>query len=311
MQISLDMFAPIVTLPNGWQLDAGGAIDTAGAVIAILVAGTLLIRVTHVFARGVVRALMARDSLVGTASELTAVEMKKRQDTIEALVVNVVRFFVLVIAGLMVLEAIFPRLDIGPAIAGLGVAGIAVGLGTQSLVRDYLNGALILLENQFAIGDVVNVAGIGGVVEDFTLRRTTLRDQNGTLHSVPNGQISIASNLTRGWARVNEQVRVVYGTDITKARQVINQLGLDMAADPELAARILEAPHVERVQELGDQAVVLLVLGKVVASSQWAIAGEFRSRLLVALHAAGIEMPQTVALAVPSTPTGTGGPLGG
>jgi len=301
MQVWLDSLGTTLTLPNGWTFDAGTWIDGAASVLVIVVAGWLLVRLAHAFARGAVKALMARESVAGSVTELSTAEMKKRQDTIEALVVNVVRVFVILIAGLMILERIF-GLDIGPAVAGLGIVGVAVGLGTQSLVRDYLNGALILLENQFSIGDVVNVAGIGGVVEDFSLRRTTLRDLNGTVHTIPNGQITVASNLTRTWARVNEQVRVVYGTDVDLARRVIDEIGAEMAADPSLSGQILEPLHVERVNELTDRGVTLLVLGKVAASSQWAVAGEFRSRLLEAFRAAGIEMPQTVVLAASGTP---------
>ncbi len=203
----------------------------------------------------------------------------------------------------MILQTAFTA-DIGPAVAGLGIAGIAVGLGTQHLVRDYLNGALILIENQFAIGDVVNVANIGGTVEDFTLRRTVLRDLNGTVHTIPNGEITIASNLTRAWARVNERVQVVYGSDIERATRVINQIGKDMADDPDWGPQILEAPHVERVNELGERGVVLLVLGKVRAASQWSVAGELRRRLLIAFAEHGISMPQGVVLSGPNTPTG-------
>jgi moderate conductance mechanosensitive channel len=307
MQAFLDSLGSVLTLPNGWQIDLAGTPETLLAVAAILFAGWLLVRLAHVFARGTVRALMSRESSAGTAGELSVAEMKKRQDTIEALVVSVVRFFVLLIAGLMVLERVF-RLDIGPAVAGLGVAGVAVGLGTQSLVRDYLNGALILLENQFAIGDVVKVAGISGMVEDFTLRRTTLRDLDGTVHTVPNGQITVASNLTRTWARVNETIRVVYGTDLQTAHRVVDRVGAEMAADPALAGSVLEPLHVDRVSELGERGVALLVLGKVAAASQWTVASEFRTRILAAFHAEGIEMPQTVVLAGPNTPTaGTAG----
>jgi small conductance mechanosensitive channel len=246
---------------------------------------------------------MSRDDGDGATPEVTAADLRKRQDTIETLAVNFVRFFVFVIAALMILETTF-RLDIGPAIAGLGIAGIAVGLGTQHLVRDYLNGALILIENQYARGDVVNIAGIGGTVEDFTLRRTTLRDLNGTVHTIPNGEITVASNLTRAWARVNERVQVVYGTDVAKVTRVIDQLGQDMADDPDWGPQILEAPHVERVNELGEHGIVLLVLGKVRAASQWSTAGEFRRRLLVAFAENGIAMPQGVIFSGPNTPTG-------
>ena len=127
-------------------------------------------------------------------------------------------------------------LDIGPAIAGLGVVGIAVGFGAQTLVRDYLNGALILVENQFSKGDVVRLAGVDGTVEDFNLRRTTLRDLDGVVHTVPNGEIKVASNLTRVWARINQDVTVAYGTDIDKAIEVVDAVGREIAERPDLEA---------------------------------------------------------------------------
>jgi small conductance mechanosensitive channel len=280
-----------VTTPWGGSLDAGPYVALAAAILGILVAAAIIIRLTHVFVRGIVRALLNRENVEGTAHELTAAELKKRQDTIETLVVNVVRFFVVVIAALMVLETAF-RLDVGPAIAGLGIIGIAVGLGTQSLVRDYLNGALVLIENQYSIGDVVKIAGVSGKVEDFTLRRTTLRDQDGAVHTVPNGLIAVATNLTREWARVNEDVRVVYGTDIDKATAVVDRVGRELASEPDWSPRILEVPRVERVSQLGQFGVTLKVLGTVRASEQWAVSGELRRRLLAAFAENGIEMPQ-------------------
>jgi small conductance mechanosensitive channel len=244
------------------------------------------------FVRGIAGALLNRESLEGTAQELSAAELKKRQDTIETLAVNVIRFFVVVIAALMILEGPL-RLDVAPAIAGLGIAGIAIGLGTQNLVRDYLNGALILVENQYAKGDVVRIAGVSGKVEDFTLRRTTLRDQDGTVHTVPNGQVTVASNLTRVFARVNQDVRVAYGTDIEQATAVVNRVGRELADDADWGPRILEAPQVERVSALGELGVTLKILGTVRASEQWAVGGELRKRLLAAFQENGIEIPHT------------------
>ena len=124
----------------------------------------------------------------------------------------------------MILSAL--ELDVGPAVAGLGVIGVAVGFGAQSLVRDYLNGALILIENQYSIGDVVEIAGVSGAVEDFSLRRTTLRDLSGVVHTVPNGEVKVASNRTRTWARINQNITVAFGTDIDKAIQVHGAGGL-------------------------------------------------------------------------------------
>ena len=292
---NLLLFSTDVTLhmPNGadWTIDAGAVAGTIGAILAIVVVSAVVIRVAHIFVRGIARALLNRENVEGAAQALTAPELKRRQDTIESLGVNVIRFFVVVIAGLMVLETAF-RLDIGPAIAGLGIAGIAVGLGTQHLVRDYLNGALILVENQYAKGDVVRIAGVSGVVEDLTLRRTTLRDQDGTVHTVPNGEVTVASNLTRVFARVNQDVQVVYGTNIEKATEVVDGIGRDMAGDPEWGPRILEAPHVDRVSALGELGVTLKILGTVRASEQWAVGGELRKRLLAGFTEAGVEIPQ-------------------
>ena len=282
----------IITPPwGGAALHLGGAIHAGAAVVAILVIAFVLIRLAHVFVRGTARALLSREKLEGTARELTALELKKRQDTIETLAANVIRFFVSIIALLMILEAGF-GLDIGPAIAGLGIAGIAIGLGTQHLVRDYLNGALIMLENQYAIGDVVKIAGVTGQVEDFTLRRTTLRDAEGTVHTVPNGEITVASNLTRVFARVNEDVQVVYGTDLDRATVIVDKVGRELADEPNWGPRILEAPHVDSVSALGEYGVTLRIAAKVRASEQWDVASELRKRILKAFAASRIEIAQ-------------------
>ena len=304
----MDLNDPTVTLPwAGATLHVGGALWAGARVVAILIVAAIVIRLAHVFVRGIARALLSRENLEGTAQEISAVEIKKRQDTIEALGVNVIRFFVAVIASLMILEEV-TALDIGPAIAGLGVAGIAIALGTQNLVRDYMNGALILIENQYAKGDVVRIAGVSGKVEDFTLRRTTLRDQDGTVHTVPNGEITVASNLTHVFAHVNQDVSVVYGTDIERATTVVNRVGQELADDPDWGPRILEAPRVERVSALAEFGVTLKILGKVRASEQWAVGGELRKRLLSAFQESGIEIPQPQRVVLAQAPAPDGQP---
>ena len=194
----------------------------------------------------------------------------------------------MIIAGLMILGQL--GLDIGPAVAGLGVVGIAVGFGAQFLVRDYLNGSLILIENQFARGDVVRIAGVEGTVEDFTLRRTTLRDLDGVVHTVPNGEIHVASNLTRVWSRINQDVTVAYGTDIETAIGVVDAVGREMAGDPVWKRRVLEAPRVERISELGETGVTLKILGTVRAADQWAAAGRLPPAPARGVPASGIEI---------------------
>jgi small conductance mechanosensitive channel len=256
----------------------------------IVVVAFVLVRASRLFVHGIVKALMDREATEGTAQELSAVELQKRMDTLDGLGANVLQFFIVIIAGLMVLRSF--GLDIGPAVAGLGVVGVAVGFGAQNLVRDYLNGALILIENQFSKGDVIRAAGVSGTVEDFSLRRTTLRDLDGVVHTVPNGEIVVASNLTRVWSRINLDVTVAYGTDIDRATAVVDDVGKTMAADPAWKRRVLEAARVDRVAALGEYGVTLKILGTVRAPDQWAAAGELRKRLLAAFNEHGIEIPR-------------------
>lgn len=271
--------------------------DPVLPILLIAVLTYVLIRFARTAVHGLVKALLDREASEGTAQELSAVEIKKRMDTLDSLITNAIRAFILLIALVMVLGEL--ELDIAPAIAGLGIVGIAVGFGAQSLVRDYFNGALILIENQFSRGDVVTIAGVSGAVEDFSMRRTTLRDLNGVVHTVPNGEIRVASNQTRVWARINQDVTVAYGTDIEKATRVVNDVGHAMLADPAWRRRIMEAPHVERIEALGEYGITLKVLGLVRAPEQWAAGGELRKRLLAAFATHGIEIPrpQRVVLA--------------
>lgn len=271
--------------------------DPVLPILFIVVAVLVLVRASRLFVRGIVKALMDREATEGTAQELSAVELTKRMSTLDQLGGNVLRFFVLIIGGLMILQSL--GLEIGPAVAGLGIVGVAVGFGAQNLVKDYLNGALILIENQFSKGDVIRVAGVSGTVEDFSLRRTTLRDLDGVVHTVPNGEISVASNLTRVWARINQDVTVAYGTDIDRAIEVVDTVGREMASDPAWKRRVLETPRVDRVAALAEYGVTLKILGTVRATEQWAAAGELRKRLLAAFREHGIEIPrpQRVVLA--------------
>ncbi len=266
-------------------------------ILVIVVVAFIALRLARLFVHGVLKTLIDREATEGTAQELSAVEVKKRMDTLDALGGTVLQFFIVAIAGLMVLGAL--GLNIGPAIAGLGIVGIAIGFGAQSLVRDYLNGALILIENQYSKGDVVTLAGVSGTVEDFSLRRTTLRDLDGVVHTVPNGQVLVASNRTRTWARINQDITVAYGTDIDEATRVVEQLGKQMAADPVWRRRILEPPRVERVEAINEGGVTLKILGTVRASEQWAAGGEFRKLLLEAFARNGIQLPGSPPIAVP------------
>ncbi len=237
-------------------------------------------------------------------SLMTTADLERRMKTLQTLASRLVTVVIALIALLMILSRF--QVDIGPAIAGFGVIGIAVGFGAQTLVRDWLSGIFIVIENQYSVGDVVSIAGVDGVVEAFSLRRTVLRNLDGTVHTVPNGQIVVASNMTRGWARVNMDVSVAYDTDIEKASGVINRVGEEMQADPAWADKILEPPKVMRVNALGDSAVALKVLGQVLPAQQWAVAGELRKRILTAFARESIEIPFPHQVLISRTSDGGG-----
>jgi small-conductance mechanosensitive channel len=282
-------------------------IQTAGKVAVLLIITYLALRGARIFIRGLVKALVDREATEGTAQELSAVELTKRMDTLDALGSRVLQGFILIIASITILGEI--GVNIAPAVAGLGVVGIAVGFGAQTLVRDYFNGALILIENWFSLGDVVTVAGVTGTVEDLSLRRTTLRDLDGTVHVVPNSEIHVASNRTRTWARINEDVTVTYDTDVDTAIAVVDRVGEQMRDDPVWKRRVLEPPRVDRVEALAEFGVTLKILGSVRAIDQWSAGGEFRKRLLAAFAEDGIDIasPQRVILtAAPAATAGNG-----
>jgi small conductance mechanosensitive channel len=269
--------------------DLPNSLDIGLKVLLVAVAALAAFLVVRTGIRVGIRHLLDRSSAESGGDVLPPAELERRVTTIGRLLVRVAGAVLAVIAGLMVLNLF--GIDIGPAVAGLGVVGIAVGFGAQTLVKDWLAGIFVVLENQYSQGDVVRLAGVDGVVEDFSLRRTTLRDLDGTVHTVPNGQITVASNMTRLWARVNLDVGVAYDTDIDRAVEIIDRVGAELHADPEWGERMIEAPTVARVNALDDSAVTLKVLGQVRAAQQWAVTGELRKRILDAFGREGIEIP--------------------
>ncbi len=217
------------------------------------------------------------------------IEIQKRIDTLSHVIYNTA----LVVVAVLVVITLLPEfgLNAAPLIAGLGLVGLAVGFGAQNLVKDVINGIFILVENQYGRGDVVTIAGISGVVEDMNLRRTVLRDLDGTVHFVPHSDIVTASNLTKGYSRVNLNVGVAYDTDLDHAIEVINRVGKEMADDPLLAKSIKDPPHVLRVDNLGDSSIDLKVIGDTMPLAQWTVMGEFRLRIKKAFDKEGIVIP--------------------
>lgn len=256
------------------------------AIVVVVLAAQLAIR--HASTAGI-RRVLERRATAREQTPATEIELNQRIDTLQRLTVRVSGIILLVIAVLMVLGLF--EINIAPALAGLGVVGIAVGFGAQALFRDWLAGIFIIIENQYSVGDVVTVGGVSGLVEDISMRRTLLRDLDGAVHTVPNGEITVASNLTSDWSRVNIDIGVAYDTDIERATEVIDRIGIEMSEDDAWKARLLDPPAVLRVNALDDSAVTLKVLGRVLPGEQWGVAGELRRRILVAFASAGVEIP--------------------
>ncbi len=215
--------------------------------------------------------------------------MKKRADTIQYVFMGLGKILIILFVAFMILSEL--NVPIGPILAGLGIVGIAVGFGAQYLIRDLIAGVFILMENQYRVGDVARVADIAGLVEDITLRKTVLRDLDGIVHHVPNGEIKVASNYTRHFSRVNLDVSVAYGTDLDHAIAVINRVGQELAEEPDWNWRIRTIPQVLRVNKLGDSGIDIKILGDVKPIEQWNVMGELRYRLKKAFDAEGIEIP--------------------
>jgi small conductance mechanosensitive channel len=185
---------------------------------------------------------------------------------------------ILVIAFLMSMSVL--RLDIGPAIAGLGIIGLALSLGTQNLVRDYVAGAFVLIENQYSKGDIVSIANQTGTVEDISLRRTVLRSEDGTVHFVPHGLIQTASNLSRSWAGIRLDLPVPYEEDLAAVTEAVDRAGERLAEDPRWRNAIFDKPHVAHVERLAEAGLTIHVKGSVAALHRQTAPGVLRGLIL-------------------------------
>lgn len=263
---------------NGWLGDHG-----VNLAVILFITIVLLLGIDFITPRFITRSV--RNSGVGQTEE----ELQKRSDTLISVMVTTLQIVILLIFVIMILSE--QGIDITAIIASAGVVGIAVGFGAQSLVKDILAGLFIILENQYRKGDVVNIAGKSGLVEEINLRRTILRDMDGITHVVPNSAITVASNYTKFWSRVNLDISVSYDTDLDFAMSVINRVGQELAEDPQWASAILTPPRALRVNNFGDSGIDIKVLGETKPVRQWEVMGEFRLRLKREFDKEGIEIP--------------------
>ena len=201
----------------------------------------------------------------------------KQVRTLASVITSVGVFIILFVAALELLPLF--GFDLGPLLASAGVAGLAIGFGAQTLVKDFINGFFILLDNQYDIGDKVSIAGVKGVVEDMSLRRTTLRDDDGTVHVVPNSQITIVSNLTRDWSQVAMRVVVAYSEPSDRVIKLLEQIGEDLRHDPGYEKLILSDVDVPGIDRIGNGEAEYLMLLKTRPNQQFAVSRELRRRI--------------------------------
>ena len=216
-------------------------------------------------------------------------EDERRIETLARMFRYVATVLIALVAGMLVLSEL--GISIAPFLGAAGVVGIAVGFGAQSLVKDFFSGFFMLLENQIRVGDAVELAGKLGVVEALTLRNTVLRDNEGNVHYIPNGEITVVTNKSRGYAFALIDVGVAYRGDLDEVYAVIRATAAELRADAGMGAKILEDIEIQGVQDWADSAVIIRCRIKTVALEQWAVRRVFLERLKKAFDVHGIEIP--------------------
>ena len=262
-----------------WLLEHG-TINIITIVVSYLIYRVLKIAIPEV----VVRSVKVRGK-----GRRAREELAKRSDTLSHIITGTAGAIIAIMASFMILSDL--GVNIAPLLAGAGIAGLAIGFGAQSLIKDLISGLFILLEDQYNKGDVVRVAGIAGTVEEVNMRRTVLRDLNGIVHSIPNGEVTTASNYTKDWSRVNLDISVGYGEDLDHVIEVLNQVGNELAQDEYFGPKILKAPQVLRVNKFGDSGIDIRILGETKPLMQWEVTGELRKRIKKTFDEEGIEIP--------------------
>lgn len=296
-------------LAEALRLDGESLVRAGVRIIGIWLLAWLAYRVVALAARRIEIEVDDGDDSVTTLRE-------RRGKTISQLLRSVGRLLVVSVALLLTFNVF---IDIGPILAGAGILGLAVSFGAQSLVKDFLSGFFILFENQFAIGDVIEAGGKSGTVEKMTLRVVILRDIKGTLHTVPNSEIKVVSNMTRGWSRAVVDVGITYEEDVDRALAVVRDEAAQFSTDKLWGAQLDGPLEVPGIESLSDSAVVIRTLIKTQPGSQWATAREYRRRLKKRLDREGMSIPypqRKVHVQVqggPATPevVATGGAAGG
>ena len=257
-------------------------------LVRLLASAVLIVALT---ALGLYVVRLVRRRLLAWTTVVDAVrDPRRKQLTTIIQLLHWIVVVALVLSAVLTLLATF-GIDITPVLASAGVAALAVSLGAQTVIKDFIGGLLIILENQYAVGDFISVAGIEGRVEHITLRATQVRGLNGDLHVVPNGEVRVLTNKTRDWSRVMLDVGVAYEEEMDRALSVLEAASEAFAQDPAFAPDVLEPPEVLGPVGLGDSAVIIRIAVKISPGKQWEIGRALRKAVLAACEQEGVELP--------------------
>ena len=267
-----------------WFLDHG-----------VMILAIIFLSVAAYFLLGFLVRFMAHRAKSLDSEDNSALD--KRIATISDVLYSAGLVVILGTAMVMLLQEV--GVPIAPLLASVGVVGLALGLGAQTLVKDVISGLFIVLENQYMVTDVIEVNGIVGNVEEMTLRATILRDASGTLYVIPNGEIRIVANRTRDWSRAIVDVGIAYGADVDRALAVLQAIGDETAVSEEVGSLLLETPQVTGIEWLDEWAVRLRLMVKTKPNEQWGVQRHLRRRIRLEFAEQGIDLAfprQEVAL---------------
>ena len=249
-------------------------------IVLILIIASISLKLAGVLSR----------KLVGVFSERQRdVEFQKRAETLGSVIRHMLDVLIFIVAAMMILKEL--GIEIGPILAAAGIVGLAVGFGAQNLVQDVISGFFILLEDQIRVGDVVRIAGEGGLVEKVNLRMTVLRDVSGNVHYVRNGKIDLVTNMTKEYSRYVFDIGIAYREDVDEVMGVINRLDEEFRRDPEYGKDILEPIEILGLDKFADSAVVIKARYKTRPIQQWRVGREFNRRLKRRFDELDIEIP--------------------
>ena len=260
--------------------------ENIGSSVIIVAVGVLFFWVGPM----IITWLMSHVFVTAYQRTLHKKDLEKRQRTLNVLFSNVWRIIVVLATAYGVFAQFFDYKALAPLFASAGILGVALGFGAQSLVKDFLSGVFIISENQFRVGDIIEIEGFGGTVERIGVRSTVIRDADGNVHYFPNGMVQHVINKTMGYSMARFTLSVAPDANIDEVAKIIDKIGLALTKEEAWRDKILEAPHFVSVGDFNATSVNVIVTGKVQPSDQWSVVAEMRRRLLEKFEEGGIEM---------------------